>query len=36
LIRLNRLPLEYSEMLNPYVAEKFRELWHAAQIDEDY
>jgi hypothetical protein len=36
LIRVNHLPLEFAERLNPYVAEKFRELWQAAQIDEDY
>ncbi|MBW3599588.1 MAG: hypothetical protein KY475_20240 [Planctomycetes bacterium] len=36
LIRINRLPLDYVENLNPYVADKFRELWQAAQIDEDH
>jgi hypothetical protein len=36
LIRLNRMPLEYAQTLNPYVAEKFRELWHTAQVEEDY
>jgi hypothetical protein len=36
LIRANRLPLDYGESLNPYVADKFRELWQAAQIVEDY
>jgi hypothetical protein len=36
LIRVNRLPLEYVERLNGYVADKFRELWQAAQVDEDY
>jgi hypothetical protein len=36
LIRANRLPLEYAARLNPYVAEKFREMWHAAQVQEDY
>jgi hypothetical protein len=36
LIRVNKLPVDYVDTLNPYVAEKFRELWHAAQINEDY
>jgi hypothetical protein len=36
LIRVNRLPLEFAEQLNPYVAVKFRELWQAAQVVEDY
>jgi len=36
LIRANSLPLAYADTLNPYVADKFRELWQAAQIDEDY
>jgi hypothetical protein len=36
LIRVNRLPIEYAEQLHPYVVEKFRELWNAAQIDDDY
>jgi len=35
LIRANDLPLDYVESLDPYVADKFRELWQAAQIDED-
>jgi hypothetical protein len=35
LIRANQLPLEYAESLNPYVADKFRELWNAAQIDDE-
>lgn len=35
LIRINRLPLDFVDTLNPYVAEKFREMWQAAQIDED-
>jgi hypothetical protein len=35
-IRANRLPLEYAAELNPYVAEKFREMWHAAQVQEEY
>lgn len=36
LIRVNRLPVEYSEKLNPYVQEEFRRLWQAAQHEEDY
>lgn len=36
LIRINALPLDYSSQLNPYVREKFIELWQAAQISEDY
>jgi hypothetical protein len=36
LIRANRLPLEYAAELNPYVAEKFREMWYAAQVLEEY
>lgn len=36
LIRNNQLPLDYAESLNPYVADKFRELWQAAQITDDY
>jgi hypothetical protein len=36
LIRANRLPQEYAAELNPYVAEKFREMWCAAQVQEEY
>jgi hypothetical protein len=36
LIRINKLPKDYAETLNPYVADKFRELWQAAQVDEEY
>ena len=36
LIRVNELPIEYVDSLNPYVADRFRELWQAAQIDDDY
>ena len=36
LIRINELPLDYAETLNPYVAEKYRELWQAAQTKDDY
>ena len=35
LIRVNQLPLDYADALNSYVADKYRELWQAAQIDED-
>lgn len=36
LIRVNRLPLDYGEQLDSYVREKFREMWQAAQVEEDY
>jgi hypothetical protein len=36
LIRINRLDLRFCDQLNPYVAEKFHELWSAAQVQEDY
>lgn len=36
LIRVNQLPLDFAQQLNPYVHEKFRELWQAAQVEEDY
>jgi len=36
LLRINKLPESYAEQLDPYVAEKFRELWQAAQVDEEY
>ena len=36
LIRVNMLPPDYVDQLNPYVAATFTELWHAAQINEDY
>ena len=36
LIRANDLAESYAEGLNPYVAEKYRELWRAAQVDEDF
>ncbi len=36
LIRINRLPAETVETLSPYVADKFREMWQAAQVKEDY
>ena len=36
LIRANNLSLEYADKLDSYVHEKYRELWQAAQIDEDY
>lgn len=35
LIRARALPLDYADSLNPYVAGKFRELWHAAQISDE-
>lgn len=36
LIRVNALPQDYADQLNPFVREKFIELWQAAQISEDY
>jgi hypothetical protein len=36
LIRVNALPRTYSGQLNPFVRAKFDELWHAAQVSEDY
>lgn len=35
LIRINHLPLDYATTLNPYVADKFREMWYAAQVDDE-
>ena len=35
LIRVNRLPLEHADLLTPFVAEKYRELWRAAQVVDD-
>ncbi|GIW70880.1 MAG: hypothetical protein KatS3mg102_0422 [Planctomycetota bacterium] len=36
LIAKNALPLEYAERLNPYVRDKYAELWRAAQLEEDF
>ena len=36
LIKVNQLPQEYGESLNPFVQQKFTELWQAAQISDDY
>lgn len=36
LITINQLAEDYAAELNAYVADKFRELWRAAQVDEDY
>ena len=36
LIRANQLPAGYSDQLNPYVREKFHEMWQAAQVQEEY
>jgi hypothetical protein len=35
LIRRNGLPRDYAGQLDPWVREKFLELWQAAQVDED-
>jgi hypothetical protein len=36
LIRVNGLPLEFTQQLNPFVRPKFEELWQSAQVSEDY
>ena len=36
LIRANKLALDYADTLNAHVREKYRELWQAAQVDDDY
>ncbi|MEM6798264.1 MAG: hypothetical protein AAF589_02005 [Planctomycetota bacterium] len=36
LLRVNKLPEACAEQLNPYVAEKYHELWHAAQVEVEY
>jgi hypothetical protein len=36
LIKANSLPASYADNLDPFVRDKFVELWHAAQIVEDY
>jgi hypothetical protein len=35
LVRINQLPFEYADLLNPHVADKFRELWQSAQISDE-
>jgi hypothetical protein len=34
LIRVNRVEESFAESLHPYVREKFRDLWQAAQADD--
>lgn len=36
LIRRNKLPEDYGDSLNAYVAEKYREMWRAAQVEDDF
>jgi hypothetical protein len=36
LIRANKLSPDYAKQLNPFVREKFAEMWQAAQVEEDY
>ena len=36
LIRVNQLGVDFADKLNPYVREKYRDLWQAAQVDDDY
>jgi hypothetical protein len=35
LIRVNQLAESYADSLNPYVADKFRQMWRAAQVSDD-
>ena len=34
LVRAAKLPVELAASLNPYVREKYEELWRAAQIED--
>ncbi|KAA1261640.1 hypothetical protein LF1_41950 [Rubripirellula obstinata] len=36
LIKVNKLSKDFGSQLNPYVADKFAELWAAAQVVEEY
>ena len=36
LIRANQLPQDYADKLNPFVRQKYGEMWSAAQIEDDY
>jgi hypothetical protein len=36
LIKAKRLPIEFASDLDPFVQAKFHELWHAAQVNDDY
>ncbi len=36
LIRVNALSVDFADQLNPFVREKFAELWQSAQVSEDY
>jgi hypothetical protein len=36
LIRANKLPVDHADKLHRYVRDKYRELWAAAQVEEDY
>ncbi|MCS7468406.1 hypothetical protein NZK35_17270 [Stieleria sp. ICT_E10.1] len=36
LVRANGLPKDFAERLEPYVAEKFGEMWQAAQISDEH
>lgn len=35
LVRINELPEAFAESLDPYVRDKYRELWQAAQVRDD-
>ena len=36
LVRVNGLDREYADGLDPYVRQRFEQLWEAAQVDEEY
>jgi len=36
LIKVNHLPIDYPDQLNPHVQDKFRELWQSPQVFEEY
>ena len=36
LIRGNQLTLDYRDALHEYVRTKYQQLWHAAQIDDNF
>ena len=36
LIRINKLGPDYQDKLDPYVANRFMDLWNAAQVNEEY
>jgi len=34
--KANQLSFDYADQLNPFVQDKFRELWHSAQVVDEY